>query len=326
MRAIVVHAPGGPEVLQLEDRPIPEVSPGRVLIRVRAFGLNRSEMFTRQGQSGDAVKFPRILGIECVGEIQDPGDSSLNAGQRVAAVMGGMGREYDGGYAEYASVAATQVMPVETDLAWETFAAIPEMFLTAWGSLVEAMGVKEGQTLLVRGGTSSIGMAAATIAKDLGLTVISTTRNESKREALIDNGADHVVIDTGEVAEPVRQISPGGVNGVLELIGTTTLLDSLACCSPKGIVCNTGILGNAWAIEDFPPMAAIPSTVRLTTFLSETVEAAKATAALQSAVDSAAQGRYRVSIDRVFRFDEIVEAHRHMEENRARGKLVVLVE
>ncbi len=158
------------------------------------------------------------------------------------------------------------------------------------------MGVKEGQTLLVRGGTSSIGMAAATIAKDLGLTVISTTRNETKREALIENGADHVVIDTGEVAEPVRQIFPGGVNAVLELIGTTTLLDSLACCSPKGIVCNTGILGNAWAIEDFQPMAAIPSPVRLTTFLSETVEAANATAALQNAVDAAAEGRYRVNI------------------------------
>ena len=326
MRAIVVHAPGGPEVLQLEDRPIPEVTPGRVLIRVRAFGLNRSEMFTRQGQSGDAVKFPRILGIECVGEIEDPGDSSFTAGQKVAAVMGGMGREYDGGYAEYTSVTTTHIMPVETELDWETFAAIPEMFLTAWGSLIEAMGVKDGQTLLIRGGTSSIGMAAATIAKDLGLTVISTTRNETKREALIENGADHVVIDAGEVAAPVREIFPAGVNAVLELISTTTLLDSLACCAPKGIVCNTGILGNAWSLEDFQPMAAIPSTVRLTTFLSETVEAANAAAALQRAVDAAAQGRYQFNIDRVFRFDEIVRAHRHMEENRARGKLVVLVD
>ena len=326
MRAIVVHAPGGPEVLQLEDRPIPEVSSGRVLIRVRAFGLNRSEMFTRQGQSGDAVKFPRVLGIECVGEIEDPGDSSFAPGQKVAAVMGGMGREYDGGYAEYASVPVTHIMPVETELDWETFGAIPEMFLTAWGSLIEAMGVKDGQTLLIRGGTSSIGMAAATIAKDLGLTVISTTRKETKREALVENGADHVVIDAGKVAVLVRGILPGGVDAVLELIGATTLLDSLACCARKGIVCNTGILGNAWTLEDFEPMAAIPSTVRLTTFLSETVEAANATAALQSAVDAAAQGRYRVNIDRVFPLEEIVEAHRHMEENRARGKLVVLVD
>ena len=326
MRAIVVHAPGGPEVLQLEDRPIPKVSPGKVLIRVRAFGLNRSEMFTRQGESGDAVKFPRILGIECVGEIEDPGDSSFVARQKVAAVMGGMGREYDGGYAEYVAVPTTHVMPVETELDWKTFAAIPEMFLTAWGSLVDAMGVKDGQTLLIRGGTSSIGMAAATIAKDLGLTVISTTRNETRREALIENGADHVVIDTGEVATLVREIFPGGANAVLELIGTATLLDSLACCAPKGIVCNTGILGNAWSLENFQPMAAIPSTVRLTTFLSETVEAANAATALQSMVDAAAHGRYRVNIDRVFQFDEIVEAHRHMEENRARGKLVVLVD
>ncbi len=325
MRAIVVNAPGGPEVLELEERPVPNVSAGQVRIAVEAFGLNRSEMFTRQGHSGDAVRFPRVLGIEGVGVVDDPGDTSLTVGDKVAAVMGGMGREYDGSYAEYAVVPARFVMPVETDLPWETFAAIPETFLTAWGSLLEALQVRDGQTLLVRGGSSSVGMSAATIAKDLGLTVVATTRNEAKLGALLENGADHVVVDTGAVAREVRALFPGGVDAVLELVGTTTLLDSLACCAPKGTVCNTGILGNAWSLPNFEPMLSIPSTVRLTTFLSETLEAANATEALQRAVDGAAVGRYRVYVDRAFGFDEIVEAHRYMEVNRARGKLVVVV-
>ena len=325
MRAIVVHEPGGPEALELEERPVPDVPAGHVRIAVKAFGLNRSEMFTRQGLSGDVVRFPRVLGIEAVGVVDDPSDTSLSVGDKVAAVMGGMGREYDGSYAEYTVVPERFVMPIQTDLPWETFAAIPETFLTAWGSLVEALQVRESQTLLVRGGTSSVGMAAITIAKDLGLTVVATTRNEAKREALLENGADHVVIDTGVVAREVRALFPDGVDAVLELVGTTTLLDSLACCAPKGTVCNTGILGNAWSLPNFEPMSSIPSTVRLTTFLSETVEAANATEALQRSVDGTAAGRYRVSIDRTFRFDEIVEAHRYMEDNRARGKLVLLV-
>ena len=324
MRAIVVNTPGGPEVLELEERPIPEVSPGQVRVAVKAFGLNRSEMFTRQGHSGDAVLFPRVLGIEAVGLVDDPGDTSLPVGATVAAVMGGMGREFDGSYAEYAVVPARFVMPVETDLPWETLAAIPETFLTAWGSLVEALQVRDGQVLLVRGGSSSVGMAAATIAKDLGLTVVATTRTAGKREALLENGADHVVVDSGAVAREVRLLYPGGVDAVLELVGTATLLDSLACCAPKGTVCNTGILGNAWSLPNFEPMSSIPSTVRLTTFLSETLEADNATEALQRAVDGAAVGRYPVNVDRTFGFHEIVEAHRYMEDNRARGKLVVV--
>ena len=323
MRAVVVHEPGGPEVLKLEERPVPDVAPGHVRIAVKAFGLNRSEMYTRQGHSGDAVRFPRVLGIECVGVVDDPSDTGLERGAKVAAVMGGMGRAYDGGYAEYTVAPARYVMPVKTDLPWETFAAMPEMCLTAWGSLVEAMQVEAGQVLLVRGGTSSVGMMAANIAKDIGLTVVSTTRSEAKRAALLDNGVDHVVIDGGVVAPALRGLFPDGVHAVLELIGTSTLLDSLACCAPRGIVCNTGLLGNAWSLTDFQPMSAIPSTVRLTVYTSETVEAAHATEALQSAVDGAAAGRYRVNVDRVFALDEIAEAHRHMEDSRAKGKLVV---
>ena len=326
MRAIVIEKAGNPEVLRYREIPQPLPRSGWVLIKVKAFGLNRSEMFTRQGHSGDAVKFPRVLGIECVGEVVAALDTDLHVGQKVAAVMGGLGRDHDGSYAEYTLAPRQSVIPIATDVPWEKLAAIPETFLTAWGSLTEAMHVQAGQTLLIRGGTASVGMAAITIAKDMGLTVIATTRSEAKREVLFENGADHVILDTGQIAEDIRELFPEGVQAVLELVGVATLLDSLRATAPKGIVCNTGILGNAWVFDTFEPMAVIPSTVKLTTYSSETVNAANATEALQEIVDRVAAGGYGIHLDRVFKFEEIVEAHHYMEGNNAKGKLVVTID
>lgn len=324
MKAVVVEEAGGPEVLQIRQMPRPEPRPGWVLIRVRAFGLNRSEMFTRQGHSGDAVPFPRVLGIECAGEVVAAPDTELQPGQTVTAVMGGMGRAYDGSYAEYTLVPASQVIPLATHLPWTTLAAIPETYLTAWGSLA-AMDTLSGQVLLVRGGTSSLGMAAAVLAKDQGLTVIATTRNEAKAAALRDMGVDWVVIDTDIIQPAIRALVPEGVHAVLELVGTKTLLDSLQCVRPKGIVCYSGILGNEWVLPRFEPFLDIPSTVKLTTFSSETLTAEHAREALQHVVDGVASGRYPVTIDRTFSLEDIVAAHRYMEENQATGKLVVVV-
>jgi NADPH:quinone reductase-like Zn-dependent oxidoreductase len=325
MKAIRVHRPGGPEVLQVEEIPRPEPCAGWVRIRVRAFGLNRSELFTRQGHS-PSVTFPRVLGIECVGEVDDAGGSGLVPGQTVAALMGEMGRAYDGGYAEYTRAPRERVLPVHTDLPWDVLAALPETYLTAWGSLVEAMEVQAGQTLLIRGGTSSVGMAAASLAKGMGLRVIATTRDPAKAATLREHGADDVIIDTGRIAGEVARRVPGGVDGVLELVGTVTLLDSLRAARPRGVVCNTGILGNAWVMERFEPLEDIPSTVKLTAYHSSTTSAEASTAALQEIADGVAAGRYHANLQRRFRFDEIVAAHRFMEENRASGKLVVLVD
>src|SRR5712691_3661131 len=192
MRAIVLEHAGPPEVLEIRSVPRPEPRPGWVLIQVKAFGLNRSELFTRQGYSPGVI-FPRILGIECVGVVQAAPGTSLQVGQTVAAVMGGMGRQYDGGYAEYTLVPASQVMPLNTELAWEILAAIPETYLPAWGSLFHAMEIEKGMSLLIRGGTSSVGMAAITLAKGRGLRVFATTRSEAKAAALREQGADEVV-------------------------------------------------------------------------------------------------------------------------------------
>ena len=325
MKAIRVHRPGAPEVLQLEELAVPAARRGWVRIRVRGFGLNRSELFTRQGHSPSVV-FPRVLGIECVGTVDDAGGSDLQPGQTVAALMGEMGRAYDGGYAEYTLVPRDHVLPVRTSLPWDVLAALPETWLTAWGSVVEAMEMASGDTLLVRGGTSSVGMAATSLAKNRGVRVLATTRAESKAAALRANGADGVVIDTGRIAEDVRQRVPGGVDGVLELVGTHTLLDSLQAARPGGIVCNTGMLANAWVLERFEPLEAIPSTVRLTTYHSGTTSAERSTAALQEIVDGVAAGRYRPNLLRTFGFADIVAAHQFMEDNTSTGKLVVVIQ
>src|SRR4051794_27899512 len=194
MRAVVLDAPGPPEALRIRALAIPEPRPGWVLIRVKAFGINRSELHTRLGLA-QGVTFPRVLGIEATGVVAAAPGGEFQEGQQVAAMMGGMGRTFDGGYAEYTSVPATQVIPFRSELDWATLGAIPEMLQTAHGSLTVGLDAQSGQTLLIRGGTSSVGMAAAILAKDRGLTILSTTRQPDRAAALKAIGVDHVLLD-----------------------------------------------------------------------------------------------------------------------------------
>ena len=321
MKAAVIREPGAPEVLAIEEIPVPQPAPGWVLIRVKAFGLNRSELFTRQGHS-PGVRFPRVLGIEAVGVVEDAPGGEFKPGQTVATAMGGMGRAFDGGYAEYTSVPARQVQAINTSLAWDILGALPEMIQTAWGSLNSALHLTAGQSLLIRGGTSSVGLAAAILAKRQGATVAATTRKVDRESMLKDNGADHVFIDTGEIAGDVRRIFPDGVDKVLELVGTTTLLDSLQCAARFGSVCMTGMVGNAWEFDRFSPMGAIPSTVSLTTYSGGSQDFLYTP--LQVVVNEVEAGRMTLRIGRVFQLDDIVKAHRCMEDNAAGGKIVVL--
>lgn len=322
MRAIVITKPGPPEVLELKEKPLPEIRPGWLRLRIRAFGLNRSEMYTRQGHSGAAVQFPRVPGIECVGTIDDPSDSGWETGQKAAALMGQMGRAYDGGYAEYALVPVNQVIPVESHLDWHELAAIPETFITAHGSL-EQLQLQAGQSLLIRGATSSVGLAALTMARALGVKVMATTRNPDKATVLKDNDAQHVLIDDGQIAGAVNKLYPQGVDAVLELVGQPTLADSLICLRSGGRICQTGLLGNQWDywVSNMP---GARTDVDRVGYNSEEVTAQNSAAALQHIIHKVEQGTYRLNIFRIFGMYEIVEAHRIMEDSRACGKLVVV--
>jgi len=321
MTAVVLDEPGPPSALQIRQVPRPCPQPGWVLISVRAFGLNRSELHMRLGLA-DAVTFPRVPGVEAVGVVAGCPGGEFAEGQQVATFAGGMGRAFDGGYAEYCCVPATRVVPFRSDLDWTTLGALPVMLQTASGSLTIGLDAREGQSLLIRGGTSSVGMATAVLARRLGMRVLSTTRHQVKAPALRDVGVDEVILDDGQVAGRVQSIVPGGVDAALELIGTPTLPDTLRSTRVHGVVCFTGMLSNQWIIDKFYPIGYIPQGVRLTAYSGEA--AALPPAVLQGFIDAVRDGAAVVPIGAVYQIDQIVEAHTAMEEGRVAGKIVVL--
>lgn len=321
MRAAVWTGPGGPETIEVRSVPRPAARDGWTLVRVHAAGLNRSELMTRQGHS-PGVEPPRVLGIECVGTVAESLDPLLPTGATVAAVMGGMGRAFDGGYAQYALLPDRLLMRLETTLDWPTLGALPETFLTAYGSLT-ALGAGSGETLLVRGGSSALGLAAVSLARERGLTTLTTTRNPQKVARLAANGADHVVLDDGDLAAAVRRILPAGPHLVLDLVGAPTMLDSLHLVRRGGTVCMTGLLSGEWLVPDFEPVGSIPSGTKLTAFGSQDLAGRAGADALRRIVSDVEAGRYRPVVDRVFELDEVAAAHRYMEANRATGKVVL---
>jgi NADPH:quinone reductase-like Zn-dependent oxidoreductase len=264
-----------------------------------------------------------VLGIEATGIVADCPGGEFAVGQQAAAMMGGMGRVFDGGYAQYTCVPAPQVLAFESGLDWGTLGAVPEVLQTSYGSLTVGLDAKSGESILIRGGTSSVGMATAVLAKRLGMTVIATTRNPDKRDALRGVGVDHVVIDHGDVASEVREVVPASVDTALELIGTPTLPDTLRATRVHGVVCFTGTLSNQWTVRDFYPIDYLPRGVRLTAYGGDAGDLPSAV--LQQFLDDVAAGAARVPIGRVYRFEEIVQAHEDMEAGTAAGKLVVKV-
>jgi NADPH:quinone reductase-like Zn-dependent oxidoreductase len=293
-----------------------------VLIKVEAFGLNRSELHFRRGQasSGD---FPRIPGIEATGVVVDAPGGEFAPGTQVATLMGGMGRTFDGGYAEFVLVPSQNVIPFVSTLDWSILGAIPEMLQTAYGSLTVGVDAAPGSTLLIRGGTSSIGLALAVLAKQRSITVLSTTRSAAKAGALTAVGVDHVIIDDGTIADRVREIVPAGVAGAVELIGAPTVRDTLRSTAVHGTVCFTGMLSDEWILPNFYPLDYLPNGVRLTAYSGEASDLPAA--ALQDFIDAVQAGTATVPIGRTYQLEDIVQAHRDMEAGAVTGKLVVRI-
>jgi NADPH:quinone reductase len=321
MRAVVLDAvPAPPEALVIRERPVPQPERGWVLIEVKAFGLNRSELKTRLGFADPDVTLPRVPGIEATGVVAACPGGELAVGQQVVAMMGGMGRSFDGGYAEFTCVPVAQAIPFRSELPWTTLGAVPEMLQTSYGALTVGLDVQPDQTLLIRGGTSSVGLTAAILAKRRGLTVLATTRSEAKAGALREAGADHVVVDDGAIAARVCELVPDGVDATLELIGTPTLRDSLEATRVHGVVCAAGYLSNEWIVPDFYPSGFLPNGVRLSGYFGEASDLPQAV--LQEFLDAVAAGEATVPIAKTYTMDEIATAHDDMEHDRVAGKLV----
>jgi NADPH:quinone reductase-like Zn-dependent oxidoreductase len=321
MRAVVLSTPGPVENLEIRELPVPEPPPGWVRIKVMAFGLNRSELHTRLGLA-EGVTFPRVLGIEAAGVVDAAPGTDLTLGQQVVTLMGGMGRVFDGGYAEYTVVPRRQVIPFSSDLPWEVIGALPETLQTAYGSLTIGLDLQAEQTLLVRGGSSALGLATTALAKHSGAIVIATTRQADRVQPLLDHGADHVVLDDGQVANRVRALVPDGVDAALELVGTPTLPDTLRATRIHGTVCFAGMLSNEWTVRDFYPIDYLPRGVRLTAYGGGSDDLPSQV--LQRYLDSLAAGTANAGPILLHRLEEIRKAHADLEHNRAFGKHVVL--
>lgn len=326
MRAVVLSEPGGVDKLFVKDVPLPQVRLGWVRIRVKAFGVNESEVTTRKGLSDPDVTLPRVPGIECVGVVDGvSADSSLRPGQQVATMMGGMGRSLDGGYAEYILVPVSQVIPFNTDLPWETLGALPEMFQTAYGSLNKGLDLRRGQSLLIRGGTSTVGLAAATMAKEMGATVLSTTRRPERADWLREYGVDHPIVDDGKIAHIVREIYPDGVDAALELVGCRALPDTLQSVRVHGTVCFTGSLSDEWIIHDFSPIGYIPFGVRLTAYGGAATDLPAEV--FNQQLQAIADGRLKVCIAKIYYgLEQVREAQTDLEASATPGKRVVVLD
>lgn len=317
MKAVVVYKPGGPEQLVYTDVPRPALKAGWSLVRVRAFGVNHSEIFTRQGLS-PSVSFPRILGIECVGTVEETTDAvRLPAGQRVVSLMGEMGRAFDGGYAEYVLLPNEQIYPVQSELPWEILAAIPETYYTAFGSL-KNLRIEDGYTVLVRGGASGVGIAFLRLmrAQFPHMYIVGSTRREEQRTRMLAAGYSDVVIEEDGILRTDERY-----DRILELVGPAVMKDSMKHLARGGILCNTGLLGGKWDLEGFEPIGDLAEDAYLTSFYSGNVREEH----LSELFAYIRQYKVPVRPERVFTLSDTAEAHRWLEGRDGFGKAVVLV-
>jgi NADPH2:quinone reductase len=322
MRAIVLEKFGGLDSLVYKEIPDPEPKPGHVVIEIKAFGINHAEMHMRRGEWAEAAK---VSGIECVGLVKSCPGGEFPVGAKVAALMGGLGRTINGSYAEYTRARASNVALIESDLPWAELAAIPETYATAWTCLFRNLEIVKGQTLLIRGGGSSFGRAAINMAVNAGVRVIATARSQDRSATLEELGVARVEIEGPDLSQRIAEAKQ--LDAVLDLVGNSTILDSLAMLRRGGRACLAGWLGGLAPIEDFNPLLQMSSGVYFTffgSFVFGTPGFPLSDVPLQEIAQQVAAGKLKAKPSRVFGFEEIREAHRVMEAGEAGGKMVVV--
>lgn len=318
MKAALVTRPGGPEVLTVRDIPRPKIKPGWSVVKVMGFGVNHSEIFTRQGLS-PSVHFPRILGIKCVGVVEESSDPNrLPTGTVVASLMGEMGRAFDGSYAQYTLLPNDQIFPIKSDLPWPALAAIPETFYTAFLAY-RSLKIQEGDRILVRGGSSGVGIAFLHLVKARfpQIPISGSVRSLSKRERLLRAGFGRVLPDRNR---KLILHDSDTFTKVLELIGPATIKDSISHMEEGGIVCSAGQLGGIWYLQDFDPIMELQKTIYLTTAYSGRVTGET----IQEMFDFIDRYQVPVEPEKVFTLDGIAQAHAYLEGKSSFGKVVVL--
>jgi NADPH:quinone reductase-like Zn-dependent oxidoreductase len=323
MRAILRKQFGGPEVLEIRDVPEPEPKAGHVVIEVKAFGLNHAEMHMRKGEWAEIAE---VSGIECVGTVKSCPGGEFSTGAKVAALMGGLGRTINGSYAEFTRAPVSNVTLIDADLPWADLAAIPESYATAWTCLFRNLEIQRGQLLVIRGATSSFGQAALKLAVNAGVRVIATTRTKDRFALLGKLGAERCEIERPDLSKHVPEAKT--IDAVLDLVGNSVVLDSLAMLRRGGRSCLAGWLGGLDPVPNFNPLLQMASGVYLTffgSFVFGTPAFPLSDVPLRKIAADASAGKLDVKPVRVFRFEEIQEAHRVMDASRAGGKMVVVL-
>lgn len=326
MTLIDITQPGGPEVLQPRQVPVPTAGAGEVLIRVRAAGVNRPDVIQRAGKYPMKPGMNPIPGLEVAGEVVavGAGANEFKVGDKVCALTNG------GGYAQYCVVPASQTLPIPDGLDWEHAAAVPETFFTVWANLFEMGGARKGQRALIHGGTSGIGTTALMLCREFGIEAFATAGSEEKCAVIRDLGAEAINYREQDFARVIAEKTAGqGVHVVLDIMGGSYLNSNVAALALEGRLVMLGFLGGAIAKDvDLLAIMAKRATVTGSLLRSRTREekAAIAQQLREHVWPVLAAGRCLPMIDKVYRLDEASLAHARMEAGDHVGKIVLRVE
>lgn len=327
-KVVRFHETGDADVLQIEELPLVEPGRGELRLKVEAIGLNRAEVLFRQGQYLEAPELPSRIGYEAAGVVDavGPGVSGIKVGDRVSTIPSFSVGQY-GVYGESAIVPAFAAARYPENLSAAQGAAIWMQYMTAYGALVDIGQLKEEHTVLITAASSSVGLAAIQIAKSVGALTIATTRGAAKRQFLVDSGAHHVVItDDEDIEKQVKEMTNGkGADIIFDPIAGPFLGQLANAAAPGAIIFEYGALSMKPA--RFPLFEAIGKglTVRGYTLFEIVKDPNRLDAGKRFIFNGLESGALKPVIDRTFALDDIVEAHRYMESNQQKGKIIVTV-